>query len=156
FDLHRLVIGQTDVAGSLTRQSGGGWAARLRGSRFDARHWFTGGTGGDDDSAIEPSFPLTLDIDLGRVLLDEGASLRTLALKGSYDGMRWRQASLGGQIGNGAVGLQLQPGSPMRRLEINAADAGALLKALGLTSQVQGGRLRLTATLDNARPRLAG
>ena len=152
-DLHRLATGDSDIAGSLVRTSAGGWDARIRGSRFDGHSWFGAG-GGDDDSSFQPSFPLTLDVQIGRLQLDAGEAMSGLALSGRYDGTRWLQGRLSGRVGAGDVQMSLVPGAPARSLTLQASDAGAFLKAVGLTGQVEGGSLKLTGTLDNRTPRL--
>jgi hypothetical protein len=152
-DLHRLATRDSDLAGSLVRTNGGGWNARIRGSRFDGHSWF-GGSGDSDDASFQPSFPLTLDVQIGRLLLDAGEVMGGVALSGRYDGTRWQQGSLSGHVGTGDVRMSLVPGAPARSLTLEAGDAGAFLKAVGLTAQVEGGTLKLTGTLDNRTPRL--
>jgi len=96
--------------------------------------------------------PLDLDIDLSHVRLTEDIDVSPIQLKAVRGGAgHWRSAGLDGRIGGGpAVVLSLTPqnGGLVRRFAARAGDAGAVARALGLTSKLRGGTLTLNGTLD--------
>ncbi len=113
--------------------------------------------------------PWVLDARFARVLLGRGRSIAPVSAHAEDDGRRLDAAQL--QAGTGAGSLLLTvsaqpaphplaarppavpPGSgTVRHVELQAADAGALLSSLDLTDQVRGGRLTLGGTFAEDRP----
>ena len=94
--------------------------------------------------------PWRADLRFARVLLDGGRSILDVVAHAQYDGRRVRRASLNGRAGEGSFTMTLAPdGLNGRRVQGDARDAGALLRAFDLTDAVQGGHLTLDAGFDD-------
>ncbi|MGI4975329.1 MAG: AsmA-like C-terminal region-containing protein [Janthinobacterium lividum] len=104
--------------------------------------------------------PWVLDARFGRVLLGRGRSIAPVSAHAEDDGRRLDAAQL--QAGDGDASLLLTvsaqpaprtavPGT-VRHVELQAADAGALLSSLDLTDQVRGGHLALGGTFAEDSP----
>jgi AsmA-like C-terminal region/Protein of unknown function len=131
----RLLLGKTEVAGSLQRQPKGGWAATVTGKSLDASKLLKDvGKSGDQGS------PLSLDAKLDRVLLSNDREVRNLVLRFVDDGRHWQTVVADAALTGGgklAVRFGATPGQPSLRVDTN--DMGAAFKLLGVSDNVVGG-----------------
>nr|WP_246423805.1 AsmA-like C-terminal domain-containing protein [Roseospira goensis] len=164
--LDRAALGATDVTARVTAPATAGdpYAFVVRGPSLDLRPLLAeDGAAGETTSAAPaqdpaetppetPSGPpLDLSLDLARVRLTETVTLAGLRAGVTRDAAgRWAEAEADARIGADGppLRLTLAPEGGDRRFTVTAGDAGAVARALDLTGQVRGGRLRLTGTLD--------
>ncbi len=146
-------------------QPGGPWAVTLRGPLLDLRPVFgpaghvAGGAAGPGraEPSAEPegaSPPLALDLRFDRVTMGEGRDLANLAVRARSDARGLlREARITGSTGpNAGFEGTLVPRGEQRVLRLQAADGGALLRALDLVQPVQGGRLLVNAVYEDLTP----
>jgi hypothetical protein len=101
------------------------------------------------DGAAGP--PWQLDATFAQTLLAEERPLGGLTAHVISDGRLIREAQIRAG-GAERVDFTIMPDAKGRRLELQAGDAGTLLRALGITGSLQGGRLQLTGQFDDSRP----
>lgn len=156
-DLDRVKLAGSTGSVSLRAPTSPGeaYAVRVRGETLDLRAALSGSsdTGADSSDAgadaETPGPPIALDADLARVRLTDTIALEPARATLHRDsGGTWRQGQLEGRIGGEApVAVTVTPDGARRRVSVQADDAGAVAAALGLSDQMRGGRLRLSATL---------
>jgi len=108
--------------------------------------------------------PWVLDARFDRVLLARGRSIAPVAVHVEDDGRRIDAAQVraGGGAGSVLLTVAAQPApgraavDAPRHVEVQAADAGALLSSLDVTDAVRGGRLNLAGTLEGRSGRADG
>jgi hypothetical protein len=147
-----LTLGETHVEVDARPLPGGGYRIRLDGPTLDARPMLQ-----DDDQpgAAKPENrpPLDLDLRIGRLLVGEGEALHDVNGSVRRDRTAWTEASLDARIGGHApVKLRYGPEGKLRRLDLEADDAGALFRAFDLFDNVRGGRLSVIGRTDPAKP----
>ena len=152
--LDTMKIGRTNVHGSVTfpRKPADRTAVVLRGPMLDLSSYFqqrdTSGTGGDDDT---PGKPWSLDIALDQVILAKDESLSPVSLRADSDGKRITRGDVtagpGGQVRGAIVPV---PGG--RKLSVHASDAGAVLLAAGVASNIRGGTLKVDGNYADTKP----
>ena len=101
--------------------------------------------------ASKDGTPWVADISFDQVLLAEGRSMAGLTAHAEYDGRRLR--TLQAQSA-GAERLQatIKPQGNGRQLSVRAADGGALLRALGVLTTIDGGQLAIDGRYDDSAP----
>lgn len=123
--------------------------------RFGSRAKANSGpaAGGKPPAASPPGRSWTADARFDRVILAGGNSLTNLALHAADDGRELRDLRLSGFTQKQApVLLTIRFEGPRRVVTVSAADAGALLRILGATNSMVGGRLAISAAYDDAAP----
>lgn len=146
-------------------QRGAPWQVALRGPVLDLRPIFgpTGHVAGGGQRpgapAPEPpegdAPPLSLDLRFDQVLLAPGRDVFAIQARAGTDRQGVvREAALRGRTaraGN-AFDLAITPRGEARALRGTAEDGGALLRALGIVSTIQGGRMTLAGQYAETRP----
>jgi hypothetical protein len=145
-DIQELKVAATDVVGQVTWQ-GERTNVVLNGSSLDASALF----GGDDPGGKAPP-TMTVAAKLDRVLVGPGRQFDRVDLRADSDGTRWHEAAISGAVGTGTMHLTLTPRADGRDLAITADDAGAVLRAFGLTEDMHGGKLHIEGRYDDAEP----
>lgn len=157
-------IGATVLAGTALARADGGFDVDVSGPLLDAEPFF----GGEDDPAEAPAAPPEGAED------DTGPDLPPLSLRGRFDTVRfgedaalqdvvahvmrdadaWTYADVSGLAeGTAPVAFQFAPVTPNaleRRFTLTSADAGTVLRALGLLGTVRGGVLEVRGSIDAA------
>lgn len=139
----RAVLGDNDFALALARK-GGGWQGKITGARIDVRDFLK-----PSDEEKDPPLDLALQLEAVRTGDDGGMT----ALSGTLlrDDNDWQSVNLQGRAGeNGQFQLTLTPtggAGNERALSLNAADAGALFRAVGYLRNINGGKLGLRGKL---------
>jgi|GEM_PF-2354868 len=123
----------------------GGYRLSVTGPRLDARPLLDRLTdaGGREGEAQQPggAAPLTLDLTVGSVLLGDGPPVRNLHGLVRLEGEQPREIRLDAATESGGdLSVELKRDGA---LTLRAADAGALLVALGITERLDRGVLRL-------------
>lgn len=152
--LGKLVLGATNVAGTVRRVEGG-YAVDLAGAAIELKRILPDA----DPNArgvpkpASPQGPLvSIGLDVGAVLLKRGALPRvkgSLALRGD----RLLSANLQ-TTPDGAHTAQLRvaPSANGRSIEFTAPDFGAVLRSAGWLDGLVGGQLHVSATTDDTKP----
>ncbi|MBL8671391.1 MAG: hypothetical protein JNK11_12120 [Alphaproteobacteria bacterium] len=102
---------------------------------------------------LQPALPWPLAVELraDRVLFGPERELSAARLRLQHDGTLWQRATLDGAAkGSGAVALAFERGRKPHAVTLTAADAGGLFRLLDLTDDIEGGALRLDASLAPA------
>jgi hypothetical protein len=91
------------------------------------------------------------DVRFDRVLLGADRSLAAVTAHAEHDGRRLAvlQARSGGPE---RLQVTIHPDGGGRRLLVNAADGGAVLRAMDLLSVIRGGALAMNAVFDDTKP----
>ena len=138
----RLLLGKTDLSGTIQRESTGGWAASLVGKSLDASKLLKGGE--------QKTPPLNIEARLDRVILGNDREVTNLGLRFVDDGRHW-QTVLADAVLTGGGRLSVRfggaPGPLALRLETN--DMGAAFKLLGASDNVVGGSFVVTGTAED-------
>ena len=141
-DLHltRFRLGRNDLAIHLTRKPEAGWELLLDGAELDAAPLF------DADSV--PSAVKGIDgairFQVSTVHLAGDGRLANLTGTARLHGGRPMAARLDARLPSGeSVSLSLNTDADGRKLTADTGNAGELLKALGVTEYLAGGRLQL-------------
>ena len=156
--LQRLRFGSlTNVTGDLSwpRREGDPWGVTLNGAGLDASGEFgTPGRTASTPAREDAGPPWTMDAHIEQVRMGEGRTLYGLALRASNDGRITRQARINGRTapGGGAFEININPAGKGRELRGSAEDAGGLIAALDVISDMRGGRLVLSGSYDDGKP----
>jgi hypothetical protein len=159
--LDRVVIGSgTDLRGEvhLPRTPADPWVVRLSGRSLDAsgeygRKREPAPASASPAAEPPPGPPWRVEAKLDRVVLGAGREMLAVAGTADNDGRMLRSASLTGRIGKAApFTVAIQPMAGGRLLSGSAADAGALLRVLGVVADMQGGKLQLSGRYDDTVP----
>ncbi|MGI3778838.1 MAG: AsmA-like C-terminal region-containing protein [Janthinobacterium lividum] len=166
--VERAVVGRTEASGTVRfpQHPGAPVRATIAGPVLDLSSRIEGPPAPAPPPSAPPSAsgpagtPWVLDARFGRVLLGRGRSIAPVSAHAEDDGRRLDAAQLHAGDGDAALLLTVSaqpapraasPGT-VRHVELQAADAGALLSSLDLTDQVRGGRLALGGTFAEDRP----
>ena len=154
-ELERLRFGRNDLRVAAMRARDGGWRLRLSGPVADLTPLAR-----DDDPRSEPAGELPrieIDAALGKLWLAEDRSLSEVAFSGERAAV-WRRAQMTakGLDRNGRAGaFEIDYRVDARdtaRLSARTADAGAMLRSLGITDKVVGGALEASGATDERQP----
>lgn len=170
-DLDTMRSGNTDVSGSLTPLSDGGWELVLRGERLDARLLWERMLGirpdqrpgqTADQTAVKintKDLKLSVAVDLRTLMIRKDRELTDLIGTLYRDRGEWRKIDITGVVGDGdkdpggALELLLDTDTDgLRYLSIASDDAGAALRSLDLYDNILGGRLDLKAAYTTPAP----
>lgn len=158
-------VGDLRFPAPRTDGRGAPWQVALRGPVLDLRPVFgpaghvTGGGQRPGAPAPEPpegdAPPLALDLRFDQVLLAPGRDVFAIQARAGTDRQGVvREATLRGRTARAAspFELVLAPRGEGRALRGTAEDGGALLRALGIVSTIQGGRMTLAGSYAETRP----
>lgn len=137
-------------------QAGAPWRFRASGPVLDLGPALAANAAADGDASDTPATgpSVSVEAQFDRVLLGGGRSLAGIQGRVTADPRGvLREARIAGQAGpGGAFDVTVLPQGGGRSLLLNAADAGALLRAFDILDQVEGGRLAVNARWDGNRP----
>ena len=168
--IERMEFGESLFGGSrftgelrFPAQPGTPWQVALRGPVLDLRpvfgpagHTAGGGARGAPAEAPEGDAPpLALDLRFEQVMLAPGRDVFGVQARAGTDRQGVvREATLRGRTARTANGFELvmTPRGEARALRGAAEDGGALLRALGIVSTIQGGRMTLAGQYAQTRP----
>jgi len=156
-EIDRITLGPTQASGEVHFPSrpGDPIRARLSGPVLDLSTQFAGSGGRGGGPA--GSTPFIADARFEQVVLGHGRSIHGVSAHAEHDGKRLRvlQAS---STGPEQLRAAIEPQGTGRRLSVRAADAGAVLRLLGVVDTVHGGSLALEGRFDDryAEPPLSG
>jgi hypothetical protein len=154
-DLGRLAFGQTDVSLALKKMENGGYDITVGGASYDLRPNLAAEEeeGPDTGETKEKGTPLKVQARLGQLIIEDNHILADVTAGATYTGSLWQQAEIAGAFAGGRpVNLSLTPGENERRLTIVSEDAGSVGKGLDIYRNAVGGKLTLSATIDDRKP----
>jgi hypothetical protein len=153
-DLPRLVAGETDVGGTLSRRVEGGWRIELKGASFDATALMSDLDRSAEGERTEP--PLVIDASLERLILGPKREARDVKGQLFSDGVHWQAMSIDAAlIGNGKASLRFGQAAGDHSFRLTTDDMGALLRLFDVSDNVAGGHLEVTGQVeDSGRRRL--
>jgi AsmA-like C-terminal region/Protein of unknown function len=147
-NIGRLVIGKTDVAGTVARRAEGGWTAQLHGTSFDASALL-----GDLERAptrAESEPPLVVEADLDRLILAPERVASGVKARLYSDGVHWRTASIDAAPAEGStLSLRYDDGKSAAAFHLETNDFGAVLRLLDISSKVKGGHVTVVARTED-------
>nr|WP_305123439.1 DUF3971 domain-containing protein [Roseomonas sp. GC11] len=151
----RVFQGRMSVEARPPGQPGAPWRFRLSGPVLDLAAVMAAPDPAPGSTADGP--PVVLEGNFDRVLLGPGRAVTAVQGRGAADARGfWREARLSGQAGpGGGFDLTIAPAGQGRELRLNAANAGALLRAFDVMQQVEGGRLRVSGRWPVVQPGVA-
>ena len=142
--------GRNDVAARMERDGDAGWRVSVTGASLDARPYLEGLMDEEEDPA---SAPLTLDLEVGRVITAEGQQLADSRGRFVTGPGGRRTGFLEGKLPTGGgLRLTLKPLGAKRRLIVQSDDAGAVARAFDLYRNAVGGRLLMDAVVHDDLP----
>lgn len=126
------------------------WRVTVSGPVLDLAPYFKASAKdpGSDADDITPGPRYIADLTFARVELADGQFVRDLKLAAENDGLRLQSAAITAK-GAGGMHLQIRREGNLRRLVVDAADAGTALLALNITSSIRGGSLKLRGSYDD-------
>lgn len=145
-DFDRLRLGETDLALSYLQSSGGVLISAL-GENLDLRALLKD----KPDKPLEPSRPVRVDVKVASVRVSDDIRLSAVEGRVEHDGVRTRSAELSARADGGPLRVVIRPGQGGRDLLVEAEDSGTLIAALGLSTSVRGGKLRMSGWFDDRR-----
>ena len=142
--ISELKLGErTNVRADIENRPGIGYVATVKGTQFDASAFFKERK--DQPPRVFPvvaGTPFSISLDVGRLLTGEGRFLDKIRLfvrKDAWD--HTDQLEMDGMAGGKAVYLRYLPVAKGHSLRFEGGNAGATLRALGISNGVQGGTL---------------
>ncbi|HKS89415.1 MAG TPA: AsmA-like C-terminal region-containing protein, partial [Stellaceae bacterium] len=143
----RLVIGDNELSGLVTRRQGGGWRADIHAARLDAHHLLKQATSG---GSSPQAAPLAVNARIDRLIFGARRELRQVAAQLVRSGGIWRFGQIDGHYANGHE-LSLRFGEDDgSRLTLRSDDLGAALQLLDIADGVSGGKLTVEGRLGEA------
>lgn len=152
----RLALGRSDMAGTVRLPATSKKAPiviDLSGSQIDLSARLAQQTPQRPKPPVKsrPWPPWTVNARFGRALMANGYRIAPLTVQASDDGVVLSRLSVTGRAGDKApFSLQIASDHGVRRLTASATDTGELLRALNVTSNMEGGKLSVTGTYDDA------
>lgn len=154
--IHRARIGRTDAAATVRppRMPGDGWIVTVSGATLDASGEFGDKTRPPrGETSRDRGPPWHVEARLDRLLLADSRAVTGITAIVDHDGRVVRHATLAGRTAPGAgFHANIVPDGSRRMLHATADDAGALLAALGVAKDIQGGRLDTDGVFEDTEP----
>ncbi len=153
FEIQELKQGRNDLGAVIDIAADGATTVRAKGRGFDLRPTIKALDKPSQPAvpAAQPEPPLAVNFELERVrLLDDVALVDVKGGLRQRDG-RTTELRATGALDDGAViELDLRPEGAGRKLQLRSANAGAVIRAFGITGDVVGGTLAIDGQIaDN-------
>lgn len=141
-EIRRLLLGTTDINGTILRRVGGGWRADLRGPRFDASQLIK-------QTTPPGATALAISGKFDRVALSPKSEIYSVSTAMQRQNGVWQTVQIDGRYGNGhQLSLQIGGEAGNRRLSFRSNDLGATFGLLGLADNVVGGELAISGVIS--------
>lgn len=163
--LDQLDFGFNSLAGEVARRSSGGYDITVTGDSFDATSFIKEREpetkSSTESGAQAPAAsatrgpPLSISVSVAKLWLAEEhrRPFRQATARLEYDGAHVTTGSIEADSFDGKkVTIALTTAGTTTTLTIGSEDAGSVLKTLGITDNVVGGKLEGNAKIDNAHP----
>ena len=159
-NVSRFQAGRTDISGgTILFSPSAGWEVDVHGKSVDLKELLKNTREKKETTSTnienkDTDLPGTFSGRFDQVWLDDDHSLNTVAGAISSDGTIWNNAHITGVVGGGeAFVIDVSPEESNRRLKMETKDAGALLRALDLFDDMQGGELLIDGMFNDDMPR---
>jgi hypothetical protein len=144
-DIRRMIAGDNDFSGTVTRHAGGGWHADIHAARIDARRLVKEAA---SDTGPPSPVPLAVTARIDRLILGPHHEIDQVSAEMLRRGGTWQTARLDGRLPTGQkVEFRLGDGAD-RHFTFQSEDLGATLKLLGVADNVRGGRLTIDGQMS--------
>jgi len=167
----QLRLGRNDLSDLALTRTADGWRAKIGGGVLDLAPYLADALAGARGERADGGGPPSLELQrskLRRVYVAQDRYVEdvTLSARRGDEGW-WREVSIAGaaparfaRSGSASAGsarpfdLEYGPGADggPRRLNVQAANSGAMLRALGIYDSIEGGTMRVTGTARGPRP----
>lgn len=150
-EVAELRLGDTRLAGEIRppARDGEAWRVSARGALLD----LAARPRRSADPTAGPTPPFALEARLDRVVLGAGRETRNVALSLRHDGQRIEALEAEGAVGDrGRYSATIRRDGAVRRLNLRADDAGAVLAALDVIDSMAGGRIAVSGVYDDSKP----
>jgi len=136
------------------RAAGEPWVVRLSGANLDISGEMSRRDPPAKQSEAVRGPPWNAELRVDRLVLGAGRVMTGVLARSDNDGLVTRTARVTGRAGAGPFELSILPSglAQRRSLTVTAQDTGALLRALDVLDDMQGGRLVLNGSYDDSRP----
>lgn len=149
-NLASLALGKrTIVGGTIKRKDNGDFEVELSGPQLDLTPFFE-----NDDENEGPPTALAVRAHgtFNKLWVGPETSVANVDAIVNHDGTSWRRVSLNGNVIKGKIfSANYVNDGKAGRLEVRAADAGNVLKKLGLLDNLRGGILNLSASRQGTK-----
>jgi hypothetical protein len=140
-EIHRLVLADDDISGTVSRRPGGGWQADIRGSRLDIHRAAKQALQSDKPTSMTP---LAVNAHVGELVLGPHRAARDVTATLLREGGAWRTIDIAGRYANGRrIALTLGGG----KLHVASDDLGQSFALFGIADNVVGGKLTVDGTV---------
>ncbi len=145
----RVVTGLTDIRGSVRLGNDGHLVVGVSGSSLDLRSLLAHLQEAPDAAGV---LPIDLNAAVDLVVIGDETFLHQVTAQADYDGRRVTRASLDFTFGEARdLSLRLASAASNQRMAVmTSANAGAVIAALGLTSNMVGGAMQVEAVIDGS------
>jgi hypothetical protein len=145
-EIRRLLIADNDVAGTVSRRSGGGWQADLRGARLNLHHTLKRAL--ENDEPDKNPAPLAINARVARVMLGPHREARDVSASLLKEYGEWQSMRIEGGHTNGRrFALTLAATDANRKLHFQSDDLGATFALFGIADNVAGGKVTVDGTV---------
>jgi hypothetical protein len=153
-DVPRLVAGETNVAGAVTRRSEGGWRFDVQGASLDASVLMKKADAGSNGEQTDP--PLVIDAAVDRLIIGPQREAQAVKSQLYSDGVHWQAMSVDlAMPGKGKASLRFGQAGGDRSFHFSSDDLGALARLLDISDNIEGGHLEANGLVeDNGRRRV--
>lgn len=149
-----LQVGDTHLAGVVSRTEAKNFAIAVTAEAIDARPFIERLSSGDGDRGVMPDF--TLDATANRVTALGDVALRDVEATATYQEGRWSGGAIEGAFtDSGKLSFVLERNAAeatreefKRRFTINSDNAAAVARGLGLFDNIQGGVLEFRGLMS--------
>lgn len=151
--LDHLIYDKTKLSSLTYELIGAGSKLRMAGESLDASQLFEKKPGKKKEGegfSFEHFPAIDLQLDIGRIYAASGMILESVKGSLNCSANRCSSANITSR-GGSALAFSIIPEGKTRRLQASSADAGGLLRALGVLDTMEGGNLVLTGQFDDAK-----
>ena len=143
-EIRRLLLGSTDISGTIMRRVGGGWRADLHGPRFDASQLIK-------QTTPPGATPLAITGKFDRLALSPKHEIYSVSTAMLRQNGVWQAVQIDGRYANGhRLDLVIGADSGNRRLSFHSNDLGATMSLLGIADNVVGGQVSISGLLSES------
>ena len=151
-DFTRINYGRTDMKGALIRRADGAWDLGFHGPGLDLTPVWKDLTESSGEGVLG-DFVLAAEFE--KIWIGEDRLLTDVSGTFQREDEIWRTVFLKSVMDDSTLlNVELKPGADGgdRTVEISTADAGVVLRTLGLYDNMLGGTLKLSGTFDDDHP----
>jgi hypothetical protein len=150
-ELKHLMVGDTDLSGTVARRPEGGWRADLQGASLDATALAANLNKPGPAKQDEP--PLIFSGKLDRVILGPKREARNVVLQLFSDGLHWQTIRVdAAPFGEGTLKLRFGEAGGDRQFTFSASDFGAAMRLLDISDKIAGGQISATGKAEDVGP----